>query len=507
MASDIVKIVGLRKSYGQNDVLKGVDLTFRAGEVHAFVGANGAGKSTLLGCLSGATPPSSGKIIVDELPYDRMTPRSAIEKGIGIIYQHFQVIDDLSVVDNIFLGSEKTRFGLIEGKDQYHAARRLLERLGSTLDPNSQLADLSIGERQVVEIARALHLRPRVLILDEPTAALSDREMKALHKVVRHLVRNENLAVVYVTHLLDEIQEVADVVTILRDGLVVWTRPVQMAPVDEIAKAIAPRLDRSRKPRESSRHEAVVAELLDYSTDFVKEVSFDIRRGEVVGLYGLLGSGRTDLLESLVGARPRAGGEFRLNGSRVRFKGPGPALGCGVALVASDRNEQSLFGELSALENLLMPHFGGIARDQKIRRPLFEKAALSLGLTPKSPGLEAKRFSGGNAQKLVIGRWLLPQCKTKLLLLDEPTQGVDIGAREDLYRLLFEFTAGGGAILVASSDPAEIAAISNRVIILAHGQPVAVLEDDIQENRLVELAHLSKSIFESPRSAAIRAAE
>lgn len=493
MEAEIVRIAGLHKSYGPVEVLKGVDLAFRAGEIHAFIGANGAGKSTLLGCLSGAVAPTSGDIIVNGEIFQRLTPRSAIQQGIGIIYQHFQVIDALSVADNIFLGNELRKVGGVDQAAQVEQSRALLARLGSRIDPRTLVDDLSIGERQIVEIARALHLHPKVLILDEPTAALSDREMDALHEVVHQLAKQEGLAIVYVTHLLDEIAKIADVVTILRDGATVWTRPVAEAPVSAIARAIAPRPDGHGSAKERGDFGPTILSLRDYRSNFTGPVNLELKKGEIVGMYGLLGSGRTDLVESLIGARRHVSGEFLLSGKPVRLQGPHAALEHGIALIASDRNEQSLFGELTALDNLLMPHFDGVARKRKMQGALFGQMAEALNLSPRNPALAGSRFSGGNAQKLVMGRWLLPDAGTEVLLLDEPTQGVDIGARQDLYKLLFQFTQNGGAVLVASSDPAEIVAISDRVLILAHGSQIALLEGEIHEDEIVQLAHQSKS--------------
>lgn len=489
----IVSVENLTKRYGPVDVLKGVDLEFRAGEIHAFVGANGAGKSTFLGCLSGAVLPSGGTITVQGQPHKALTPRSAHDLSIGIIYQHFQVIEGLSVADNVFLGTELTRFGIVDSRRQNRETERLIERLGVHIDPATPLERLSVGERQIVEIARALWLEPKLLILDEPTAALSDREIEALHRVVRTLAREENLAIVYVTHLLDEVEAIADKVTILRDGAVVWTREAKTTDTAMIAGAIAsasgpvtavprPEPDRSKTPRLA---------LDTYRSSFTGPVDLKLAPGEIVGVYGLLGSGRTDLLESLIGARPCRGGQAVLDGVPIKPSGPGATLDLGIALVASDRNEQSLFGSLSALDNVLMPHFSRGVGGRSAQRQRFADIAASLGLHPNNPDLAGARFSGGNAQKLVMGRWLAPGSDIRLLLLDEPTQGVDVGARQEIYRLMREFAGAGGSVLVASSDPAEIVAVSDRVLVLANGSVVDVLAEDIREHRLVELAHVS----------------
>lgn len=494
MSGDIIiSVENLEKHYGSIKVLKGVDLDFRAGEIHAFIGANGAGKSTFLGCLSGAVLPTGGTIRVEGKPFAALTPRLAHDLNIAIIYQHFQVIEGLTVADNIFLGNELTRFGVVDSRSQNRAAEMLIKRLGVDIDPTAPLERLSVGERQIVEIARALRLEPRLLILDEPTAALSDREIEALHRVVRTLAHEENLAIVYVTHLLDEIEAIADRVTILRDGMIVWTRDAADTTTQMIAETIAPAAAPQAGARKTAPDRAQTPRLAlsGYRSDFTGPVDLAIAPGECVGVYGLLGSGRTDLLESLIGARKRQGGQALLNGQPVMPRDPGVARSLGIALVASDRNEQSLFPSLSALDNLTMPHFGrGIGGSQR-QRSRFDGIARALSLHPNNPDLAGARFSGGNAQKLVMGRWLTPDAGIVMLLLDEPTQGVDVGARGDIYRLLRDFTDQGGAVLVASSDPAEIVEIADRVLVLANGKPVALLEDDIREDRLVQVAHVS----------------
>ncbi|MGO4832487.1 sugar ABC transporter ATP-binding protein [Rhizobiaceae sp. 2RAB30] len=488
--SDVIEIRDLRKSYGANEVLKGVDLTFRRGEIHALLGANGAGKSTLLGCLSGAVTPGSGTITIAGQVNQALTPRQARDQGIAIIYQHFQVIEGLTVADNIFLGSELLSWGRVRAAEQNRQAAQLLERLGVRLNPRALIDELSVGERQLLEIARALHLKPDVLILDEPTAPLSTQEMEALHRVVRHLAMAENLAIIYVTHLIDEIALIADAVSILRDGRVIWTRPAALATHGDITTAIAPNLARGGDRTTHLRADAPpLLELRGYSSGYTGPVDLHLRSGEIIGLYGLLGSGRTDLLESLVGARPRCSGNLRLAGQELRLSGPRAARQAGLALVASDRKEQGLFGELTALENVLMPHFGGFAGGSRRQAKLFDEIAGRIQLHPRLPQQPGERFSGGNAQKLMMGRWLFPDMGIRVLLLDEPTQGVDVGAREDLYRLLRDFTAAGGAILVASSAPDEIAGLCDRAVILARGRQAADLNHDITEERLVEYAH------------------
>lgn len=493
--ADIVELRNLRKSYGTIRVLKDISLSFRRGEIHAFLGANGAGKSTLLGCLSGAVAPSFGQILVNGHSYASLTPRQARDLGIGIIYQQFQVIDGLSVADNIFLGCEKSRFGVVDKRGQERAAAGYLAQLGLEIDPSTLLERLSIGERQLVEIARALHQRPSLLVLDEPTAALSKNEIGTLHGVVRRLARQENIAIIYVTHLMEEIHQIADQVSILRDGQIVWTLPENDTTPQMIASAIAPMMVRSDSGPSTFKQNDEALMLNSYQSGFSGPIDLSLHRGEIIGLYGLLGSGRTDLLESIIGARPRIAGEMRVQEEKADVKNPRDAFSRGIALVAADRPQQSLFSELSAQDNLLMPHFNGIARGAQQQRALFEQFSRRVKLSPGDPNLLGGRFSGGNAQKMMIGRWLLPEAGVDILLLDEPTQGVDIGARAELYTLLRDFVAAGGAIIVASSDPEELVTLADRVLIMAHGRQAAIIDENITEDRLVHLAHQAAASF------------
>lgn len=483
----------IQKSYGSNHVLRGVDLAIEAGRVHALLGANGAGKSTLLACLSGAEHPDSGTITVGGARYEGFTPRGAFEAGTAIIYQHFQLVGELTVADNVFLGSERrTPWGALNTAAQLDETRRLLASLDVEIDPAALVETLSVGEQQIVEIVRALRREPHVLILDEPTAALGIHEVDALLALVRRLAREQGIAVIYVTHLLGEVFEIADTVTVLRDGAVHLSRPTAELDIDEVVRAISPDSGRgSTQPRErGSGTELVRLEGLRCS--YTGPVELGIDDGEIVGVFGLLGSGRSNLLETLAGVRKRSAGRLRVGGRAVEARSPVAAAREGISLVASDRKAQSLFGDMSALENVLMPHFGRIARG--VRRPAAERAAFGavahdVGLRPAAPQLEADSFSGGNAQKLAVGRWITELSATRLLLLDEPTQGVDIGARHELYELVRGFAARGDrAVLFATSDPEEIVALADRVVILVDGEVVDVVSPEIGEEAILARA-------------------
>lgn len=482
----------IRKSFDAQAVLKGINLEFKAGEVHALLGPNGAGKSTLLGCLSGATTPDSGDIIIGDSAYKSFTPTSAFEAGIASIYQHFQLIGPLSVSDNIFLVNELTStLGTTQQRAQKQRSSELLESLGVEIDPSRPVDDLSVGEQQTVEIARALLKEPSVLILDEPTAALSDNEVTALLELVRRLAQEHGLIVIYVTHLLREVLEVADKVTVLRDGNVLWTKEIDSLNLSDLVHAISPESASARNTLPKTFTSSLI-HLENYRSSWTGPVDLTLHEGEIIGVFGLLGSGRTDLLEGLAGVK-RSSGRLRFGSRDLRARTPQQARQQGIVLVPSDRKEQALFGSMSAKENLLLPHYNRLSwlwRSAKKEKTIFHQLAQRVGLKPVDPEREGASFSGGNAQKLMVGRWMTGIDQSHLLLLDEPTQGVDVGARQDLYDLIRDYAAQPHhAVMFASSDPEEIVALATRVIVLVEGEVASIVAPDIGEEKLIALAH------------------
>ncbi|MYH58793.1 MAG: sugar ABC transporter ATP-binding protein [Boseongicola sp. SB0675_bin_26] len=491
-----LEVKDLRKSYGPVAVLKGVDLAVEAGRVLAFLGANGAGKSTLLNCVSGAQAADTGNILVGDASLWGLGPRQVQEQGMAIIYQQNLVFEGLSVAENIFLGHEVRRGGRVDRRAQNARARDLLERLGvDDIDPRAELGTLGVGERKVVEIARALRLKPKFLILDEPTASLSDKEAKALHDVIRQAVSSDGVGVIYVTHFLDEVHKIADQVTILRDGRILWTRPVHEVSIADMTDAISPDALATGLEKVPFRTDGPEVLRLDaLTTDFVGPIDVALHAGEMLGIYGLMGAGRTELLQCLSGAVARSGGTLALNGAERDLASPREALAQGIALVASDRKEQSLFASLAAVENLLVPHLGRspmprILRKRSRERIEFKLAARRLNIQPPNPRLQGQRFSGGNAQKIMVSRWLIEGTGLQLLLLDEPTQGVDVGSRYELYEALADLKRAGTAIIVASSDATEICHLADKVLVLGRGQQVALIDNPHDEGLLIELAH------------------
>nr|WP_112474476.1 sugar ABC transporter ATP-binding protein [Streptomyces sp. ST1020] len=536
-----LRVRGLSKSFGGVRALDGVDLTVPMGQVHALLGHNGAGKSTLIKCLGGAFAPDAGTIEVGGTPYARLTPRAAIDAGVAIIFQTLSVVDTLTVTENIFLGQEWTRYGRIDRRAQEKVAAGLLERVAATCSPRDRVGQLPMGQRQLVEIAKALSRSASVLVLDEPTAALSTAESHALAERVEDL-RTQGLAIVYVTHLLSEAERLADAVTVLRDGRVThhaptagWTRHdlveaiaghpteehrgkrdarapgaarVAGGPCEEASAPVSgPGAEASAPSRRSGSAQSAGGPREQplpgpprLTVDALEgpgfgPVSLAVRAGERVGLFGLIGAGRTRILETLYGRRRATGGTVRVGGRVVAPRRPADALGAGIALVPADRRRQGLFPGLGAQDNALLPSVRPLARlgvrNLAAERRVFGALAEAVALRPARPRLPAAAFSGGNQQKLVLGRWINEARRTDVLLLDEPTQGVDVGARQEIYRVVSSLASDRGtAVLFASSDPEEAVALADRCLIVADGRIVGELSGaELTEAALLSAVH------------------
>ncbi|MFC8660917.1 sugar ABC transporter ATP-binding protein [Streptomyces sp. NPDC057199] len=502
MTDPNLRIRGLSKSFGGVRALDGVDLTVPAGQVHALLGHNGAGKSTLIKCLGGAFPPDAGTIEVGGISHPRLSPRESIAAGVAIIFQSLSVVDSLTVAENIFLGQEWTRYGTVHRRAQEEVAAGLLERVAASCSPRDRVAELPMGQRQLVEIAKALSRSASVLVLDEPTAALSGAESGALAERVEDL-RTQGLAIVYVTHLLAEVERLADAVTVLRDGRVAHHSTMSGYTRSELVDAIvgrpepAPPGTAEDKPADSA---PAVPRVPRLTADGLRGPGFGpleigVGEGEIVGLYGLIGSGRTRILETLFGGRRASGGTVRVGERVVTPARPADALAAGIALVPADRRRQGLFPVLSAQDNALLPTIRPLARyglrALGAERRVFDAMSRAVGLRPARPRLPAAAFSGGNQQKLVLGRWINEARGVDVLLLDEPTQGVDVGARQEIYQIVSALAEQRGtAVLFASSDPEEVVALAHRCLIVSAGRIVGELSGaELTEAALLSAVH------------------
>ena len=477
---------GISKNFGGVHALSDVSLEAHAGEVHALCGENGAGKSTLMKILAGAITQYGGRIVVDGKPQKFSGPRDAEDAGIRIIYQELNLVPDLSVAANIFLGRERRKaLGLLDDRSMERHARELFDRLGTPISPRARLGDLRIGDQQMVEIAKALAFDARILIMDEPTSALSDAEVARLYRVIDDL-KSSGTTILYISHKMNEVFTLSDSVTVLRDGrFVAASRSRETEPSQvvrwmvgrEIAALHFEPKAMTGEPRLRVRNLGLPC-LPDSGRPNLSALNFDLHPGEILGVAGLLGAGRTELLEALFGASHAVpSGTITLDGKPSRFRSPGDAIASGVALVTEDRKNLGLFDQMNVRQNVSICRLGGLTRAGLVNRGAEAEAVREqiarLGIKTAGGGAAITSLSGGNQQKCVIGRWLLTD--PRLLLLDEPTRGIDVGAKAEIYALMKRLANAGMAILVTSSELPELLAVCDRILVLCEGRLTADL--------------------------------
>ncbi len=466
------------KTFPGVKALNGVELKAWAGEVLALMGENGAGKSTLMKILSGAYQPDAGaEILIDGQQVQITDPIAAKNLGVAIIYQELSLAPNLSVAENIYLGSELHHRGMIDRRAMYDGCRPALERLGAPFGPQTQVGTLSIAEQQLVEIARALHAKSRILVLDEPTTALSSRETERLFTLIRQF-RAEGIALIYISHRMAEVYELADRVSVLRDGAYVGTLDRDGLSAESLVKMMVGRDLSSFYKKEHDPHGShgpVVLEVTGITDGGrrVKPCTLALHQGEVLGIAGLVGSGRTELARLIYGGDVKQGGEVKLEGQPVSISGPKDALDKGLAYLTEDRKRLGLFLDMSCGDNINVgvidrdARQGGILNLASAKRRA-EAAFKALRVRAASPLVTVGSLSGGNQQKVLLSRWL--EIGPKVLILDEPTRGVDVGAKSEIYRIIDELAQRGIGIIVISSEMPEIIGICDRVLVMREGQ-------------------------------------
>lgn len=484
----VLSVQGLHKSYPGVQALTDIDLDIRKGEIHALVGQNGAGKSTLIRLLSGVEQPDGGRIELEGTPVHFKAPQDSQRLGIHTIYQELSLMPNLSVAENIFLSDLPTGFGAtVDWRRARRQAKELLEWLGFNIDVDRRIHSLTIAQQQGVELAKALrHGRAPIILLDEPTATLPPRDVQRLLTILQEL-QAHGVSLIYISHRLEEVFEICQRITVLRDGQKVGTQDVdQTTPEDIVRQMIGKRLQTSKegqavdanetKPRLGTGGDpdrvALSVENLNEETA-LKDIGFKLHQGEVLGVAGLVGSGQSELAACLFGARERTSGEISVKGHSLKLRGPGDAIRAGIGLIPQDRKTEGLVLGMSVSENLTLPNMSDFSRysvvSQSRQHQTTHEMANSMNMKINSTTQQVRTLSGGTQQKVVLAKWLVS--KAKILIFDEPTRGIDVGAKEEIYELIKSFVQEGGSVLLISSDLAETM-MCDRVMVIARGQLV-----------------------------------
>ncbi|WP_181768099.1 sugar ABC transporter ATP-binding protein [Streptomyces albidus (ex Kaewkla and Franco 2022)] len=494
---ELLRTEGIRKTFPNVVALDGVDFELRSGEVHVILGENGAGKSTLIKILSGVYKADAGRVLRDGKPVRIHGAGDAERLGVATMHQEFNLVPHLSVAENIFLGRQPRRFGLLDRDRMEADAAELLARVGVDIPPRTPVRELGIARSQMVEIAKALSLRARVLIMDEPTAALTADEVVKLFDLVRRL-RADGVGIIFITHHLEEIAELGDRVTVLRDGRSVGQAPAD-TPHDDLVRMMVGRSIEQQYPRETGKSAGGGGRsgtpLLRVSglrrEGSFSDIGFELRAGEVVGLAGLVGAGRTEVARAVFGADRYDAGTVEVQGKRLRRHDINAALASGIGLVPEDRKGQGLLLDSSVQDNLGLVTLRSSTRGGIVNRSGQQESAARiagrLGVRMSGLGQRTGTLSGGNQQKVVIGKWLLAQ--SRVLILDEPTRGIDVGAKVEIYELINELTASGHAVLMISSDLPEVLGMSDRILVMAQGRIAGELTaQEATQDAVMELA-------------------
>ena len=469
----VLKMENITKTFPGVRALDDVSIDLHKGEVLGILGENGAGKSTLIKILAGNYIKDSGRIFIGGKEYDIKSPSGAMAAGIRVIYQELNTIDNLTVTENIFVGEQlvKGPLNIIDWKAMTKRARELLDTLNVRLDPNSVIGDLTVSEKQIVEIAKAISREAKILVMDEPTAALSEDEIKSLFKIIRTL-QERGVSIIYISHRLKEIFEIADRVTVLRDGRKVGTQDIKETDDNKLVTMMVGRDIKDMYPKKEVEPGGIVMEVKDLNANGVNGISFELREGEILGIFGLLGSGRTSLVKALFGANKVRGGQILINGKKANIKNPASARDEKIGLVPLDRKTEGLALIMGVKENITLANIKQLGqsflinrKNEKLRAGKWVK---EIGIRTPSLDQEVNSLSGGNQQKVVLAKWL--ESGSQIIILNEPTRGIDVGSKIEIYKLMEELCEKGSSIIMISSELPEILSIADRIITMNRGR-------------------------------------
>ena len=496
----ILEMRGIVKQYPGVTALKGVDFSVERNTVHCLVGENGAGKSTLIKILTCVESMTAGEIRIDGRPFNGRTVRDAMDAGISTVYQELNIVEQLTVAENLTLGREKSRWGVLQKNERDHAFD-VLEEFAPDISLNHRVSRLSFAQKQLLEIVKAVSADAKIVIMDEPTAALSRQESDRLYQVIGKL-KQQGITIIYISHVLDDIFNIGDRVTALRDGDVVGTREVGKTTREELVEMMVGKVVHSgydpgdRKPAE------VLLEARGLTTGSIRDMSFALHRGEILGFYGLRGAGKSETARALFGLDPLLAGEVRLNGAPVHIRTPEQAMNSGIAMVPEERLTEGLFMKLSVSDNIAVTNYRNTSRmgivNETNKNAIAERYIRELNIKVHSARQVASTLSGGNQQKVVIAKCLNAQ--TRILMLDEPSRGIDVGAKEEIYSIIRALAAQGVGILVFSSEYDEIAALCDRVLLMAGGRVIRTMRNDELDIHQVHILTMGKGDSYEPGS-------
>lgn len=480
------------KAFGTNAVLEGVNFDTHGGEIHALMGENGAGKSTMMNILTGMHKKDQGTILINGKEHSYTNPKEAEEHGVSFIHQEMNTWPQMTVLENLFIGKEmKNKIGFIRSKEMKTLALKTFKELGITMDLDADVQTLSVGQQQMIEIAKALMTDCQVLIMDEPTAALTDREIRMLFKIIQHL-KTKEVAIIYISHRMEEIFEISDRITVMRDGMTVDTTLTKETNVDDVVRKMVGREISDYYPKKDAEIGETVFEVKNLSgTSGFENISFSVKSGEIVGFSGLMGAGRTEIMRGIFGIDPISQGEIILEGKKVQLKNPSTAIKAGVGFLTENRKEEGLVLDFSIKDNISLPSIDefrvrGLI-DTKTEDEFVQLLMKRLTVKAQNEDISAGSLSGGNQQKVVLAKWI--GIGPKVLILDEPTRGVDVGAKREIYQLMNELAERGVAIVMVSSDLPEVLGVSDRILVVHEGKIAGELSrTEATQEKIMNLA-------------------